>query len=305
MIRVEHLTRRFHDLVAVDDISLDVAPGEIVGFLGPNGAGKTTTIRILTGFLPASSGRAEVAGFDVASDSLKVRERVGYLPENVPLPPDARVDEYLEFRARLKNVPASGRAKARERVLGLCGLIPMRRRIIEQLSRGYRQRVGLADALIADPPVLILDEPTGGLDPGQRQEVLDLVAGLRGERTVLLSSHVLAEVEHSCSLAIIQRGRILAQGTKAELEANAGRRGEVEIRARGQGARLAAALTARGLAPRPQPDGDTCVVRLPEDAAGARLLADLVREGVAVDSFRPLERSLHDLFLELTRATTP
>jgi len=136
LIRVEHLTRRFHDLVAVDDISLDVAPGEIVGFLGPNGAGKTTTIRILTGFLPASSGRAEVAGFDVASDSLKVRERVGYLPENVPLPPDARVDEYLEFRARLKQVPASGRAAARERELGLCGLLPMRRRIIELLSRG-------------------------------------------------------------------------------------------------------------------------------------------------------------------------
>ena len=306
MIRVEHLTRRFHDLVAVDDISLDVAPGEIVGFLGPNGAGKTTTIRILTGFLPATSGRAEVAGFDVASDSLKVRERVGYLPENVPLPPDARVDEYLEFRARLKNVPASGRAAARERVLGQCGLLPMRRRIIEQLSRGYRQRVGLADALIADPPVLILDEPTGGLDPGQRQEVLDLVAGLRGERTVLLSSHVLAEVEHSCSrVAIIQRGRILAQGTKAELEANAGRRGEVEIRAKGQGDRLAAVLAARGLSPRREPDGDTCVVRLPEDAAGARLLADLVREGLAVDSFRPLERSLHDLFLELTRAPTP
>jgi len=306
LIRVEHLTRRFHDLVAVDDISLDVAPGEIVGFLGPNGAGKTTTIRILTGFLPATSGRAEVAGFDVASDSLKVRERVGYLPENVPLPPDARVDEYLEFRARLKNVPASGRAAARERVLGQCGLLPMRRRIIEQLSRGYRQRVGLADALIADPPVLILDEPTGGLDPGQRQEVLDLVAGLRGERTVLLSSHVLAEVEHSCSrVAIIQRGRILAQGTKAELEANAGRRGEVEIRAKGQGDRLAAVLAARGLSPRREPDGDTCVVRLPEDAAGARLLADLVREGLAVDSFRPLERSLHDLFLELTRAPTP
>ncbi|HEX5010466.1 MAG TPA: ABC transporter ATP-binding protein, partial [Planctomycetota bacterium] len=254
MIRVEHLTRRFHDLVAVDDISLDVPPGDIVGFLGPNGAGKTTTIRILTGFLPASSGRAEVAGFDVASDSLKVRERVGYLPENVPLPPDARVEEYLEFRARLKQVPASRRAAARERVLGQCGLLPMRRRIIEQLSRGYRQRVGLADALIADPPVLILDEPTGGLDPGQRQEVLDLVAGLRGERTVLLSSHVLAEVEHSCSrVAIIQRGRIVAQGTKAELEASAGRRGEVEIRAPGQGERLAAVLAARGLQPRPQP----------------------------------------------------
>jgi len=302
LIRVEHLTRRFHALVAVDDVSLAVAPGEIVGFLGPNGAGKTTTIRILTGFLPASSGSAEVAGFDVATESLKVRERIGYLPENVPLPPDARVDEYLEFRARLKNVPPAARAKARDRVLDVCGLQPMRRRIVGQLSRGYRQRVGLADALIADPPVLILDEPTGGLDPGQRQEVLDLVAGLRGERTVLLSSHVLAEVEHSCSrVAIIQRGRILAQGTKAELEASAGRRGEVEIRARGQGERLGAALVARGLQPRAG-EPEAWVVRLPEEGAGARLLAELVREGLAIDSFRPLERSLHDLFLELTRA---
>jgi ABC-2 type transport system ATP-binding protein len=232
-----------------------------------------------------------------------VRERVGYLPENVPLPPDARVDEYLEFRARLKAVPGHARAAARERAMTVCGLVPMRRRIIGQLSRGYRQRVGLADALIADPPVLILDEPTGGLDPGQRQEVLDHVAGLRGERTVLLSSHVLAEVEHSCSrVAIIQRGRIVAQGTKAELEANAGRRGEVEVRARGQGEPLAAALVARGLQPRREGDPDSRIVRLAEDADAARLLADLVREGVGVDSFRPLERSLQDLFLELTRA---
>ncbi|MBM3984793.1 MAG: ABC transporter ATP-binding protein, partial [Planctomycetes bacterium] len=226
MILIEHLTRRFHDLVAVDDISLEVAEGQVLGFLGPNGAGKSTTIRILAGFLPASSGRARVAGFDVAEDSLRVRERIGYLPESVPLPPDARVDEYLEFRARLKGVPAARRPAARERVLQDCGLLPMRRRIIGQLSRGYRQRVGLADALVADPPVLILDEPTGGLDPGQRQEVLDLVAALRGRRTVLLSSHVLAEVEHTCSrVAIIQRGRIVGQGTKAELEAEAGRRG--------------------------------------------------------------------------------
>ena len=306
MIHVEHLTRRFHDLVAVDDVSLDVAAGEIVGFLGPNGAGKSTTIRILTGFLPASSGRAEVAGFDVATDSLRVRERLGYLPENVPLPPDARVDEYLEFRARLKQLPAGGRAAARDRVLAACGLGPMRRRIVGQLSHGYRQRVGLADALLGEPPLLILDEPTAGLDPGQRQEVLDLVAGLRGQRTVLLSSHVLSEIEHACTrVAIIQRGRIVAQGTKAELEAGAGRRGEVEIRARGAGERLAAALAARGLSPRRETDGDACVVRLPEDGAGARLLADLVREGLPVDSFRPLERSLHDIFLELTRSPAP
>lgn len=306
MIQVEHLTRRFHDLVAVDDVSLEVAEGQVLGFLGPNGAGKSTTIRILAGFLPASSGRARVAGFDVAEDGLRVRERIGYLPENVPLPPDARVDEYLEFRARLKGVPAAARPAARARVLQDCGLLPMRRRIIGQLSRGYRQRVGLADALVSDPPVLILDEPTGGLDPGQRQEVLDLVAALRGRRTVLLSSHVLAEVEHTCSrVAIIQRGRIVAQGTKAELEAGAGRRGEVSIRAGGAGARLAAALQARGLAPRPEADPDACTVRLPHEADAAPLLAALVAQGLPVDAFRPLERSLHDIFLDLTRAAAP
>jgi ABC-2 type transport system ATP-binding protein len=306
LILIEQLTRRFHDLVAVDDISLEVAEGQVLGFVGPNGAGKSTTIRILAGFLPASSGRARVAGFDVAEDSLRVRERIGYLPESVPLPPDARVDEYLEFRARLKGVPAARRPAARERVLQDCGLVPMRRRIIGQLSRGYRQRVGLADALVADPPVLILDEPTAGLDPAQRQEVLDLVAALRGRRTVLLSSHVLAEVEHTCSrVAIIQRGRIVGQGTKAELEAEAGRRGEVAIRAGGAGARLVAVLQARGLSPRTEADPDACVVRLPRDADAAPLLAALVAEGVPVDSFRPLERSLHDIFLDLTRAPAP
>ena len=168
MIHVEHLTRRFHELVAVDDLSLEVARGEVLGFLGPNGAGKSTTIRILTGFLPASSGRAEVDGLDVATQSLEIRRRLGYLPENVPLPGDARVSEYLEFRARLKGVPPGSRPAALARVLEQCGLVEMRRRIIGQLSRGFRQRVGLADALVADPPVLILDEPTVGLDPGQR-----------------------------------------------------------------------------------------------------------------------------------------
>jgi len=306
LIRIEHLTRRFHDLVAVDDVSLDVAEGDVLGFLGPNGAGKSTAMRILAGFLPASSGRAQVAGFDVAGDSLRVRQHIGYLPENVPLPPDARVDEYLEFRARLKEVPATRRLAARERVLQDCGLVPMRRRIIGQLSRGYRQRVGLADALISEPPVLILDEPTGGLDPAQRQEVLDLVASFRGRRTVLLSSHVLAEVEHACSrVAIIQRGRIVAQGTKAELEASAGRRGEIAVRARGAGPRLCAALQSRGLAPRAEPDPDAFVVRLERDADAAPLLAALVAAGLPVDAFRPLERTLHDIFLDLTRAPAP
>jgi ABC-2 type transport system ATP-binding protein len=303
LISIEHLTRRFHDVVAVDDVCLEVPRGQILGFLGPNGAGKTTTIRILTGFLPASSGRAAIDGLDVATSSLEVRQRIGYLPESVPLPPDARVDEYLEFRARLKGISAKARPKAYARVLGLCGLESMRRRILGQLSRGYRQRVGLADALIADPPVLILDEPTGGLDPEQRQEVLDLVAQLAGKRTVLLSSHVLTEVEHACTqVAIIKTGRIVAAGTREELEADAGHQGEVEIAAAGAGDELAAWLTEHDLPILRRPTVDSCVVHLPDDSESASLLAALVRAEVAVSSFRPLRRSLHEIFLDLTRS---
>lgn len=300
MIRIEHLTRRFGDLVAVDDVSLEVAEGEVLGFLGPNGAGKTTTIRILTSFLPASSGRAEVAGFDVATHGLDVRRLVGYLPEHVPLPLDARVDEYLEFRARLKGVPARKRKAAREAVLEQCGLVDMRRRILAQLSRGYRQRVGLADALIADPPVLILDEPTGGLDPGQRQEVLDLIGRLRGQRTVMLSTHVLAEIESiSSRLAIIQNGRLIAIGTKQELEQTVGRQGEVEIAADSDPARLEQWLDAAGIEHEPGP-GSVRIVRLGHDRDPAELLREIVSAGVPVSRFDPLNRSLHEIFLDLT-----
>ena len=298
MIRIEHLTRRFHDLVAVDDISFHVPKGEIFGFLGPNGAGKSTTIRILTGFLPATSGRAVVAGLDVAQDSLGVRQQLGYLPEAVALPTDARVDEYLEYRGRLKGVPAKERGRLKERALQNCGLVPMRRRILAQLSRGYRQRVGLADAMLADPPLLILDEPTGGLDPAQRQEVLDLIAGLRGERTVLLSSHVLTEVENVCSrVAIIKRGRIVGEGTRDELEASAGRQGEVLVAAPGAGEKLTAWLQERSLEHHSR--GDECVVQL-GDGNPAELLRSLVSADLPVTRFEPRTRTLQQIFLDLT-----
>jgi len=301
LIHTEGLTRRFHDLVAVDAIDLHVEPGEVFGFLGPNGAGKSTTIRILTGFLPATSGRALVAGHDVARESLAVRRRIGYLPESVALPIDARVEEYLDYRARLKAVPARDRARLMQHALEVCGLVPMRRRILSQLSRGYRQRVGLADALLADPPLLILDEPTGGLDPAQRQEVLDLIAALKGKRTVLFSSHVLTEVEHVCSrVAIIQRGRIVASGTRDELERSAGHPGEVAIEAAGAGERLAQSLSRRGIAhDRLPPDG--CVAHLGAQGDPVGLLAALVGEGLPIGRFEPRTRSLQQIFLELTR----
>lgn len=302
MIRVSGLTRRYHDLVAVDDVSFDVEEGEVFGFLGPNGAGKSTTIKILTGFLPATSGRAEVGGYDVARDSLAVRKQLGYLAENAPVPADARVDEYLEFRARLKGLPARSRESAKAKVLGQCGLEPMRRRILGQLSRGYRQRVGLADALLGDPPVLVLDEPTGGLDPAQRQDVLDMVSAMKGHKTVVLSSHVLAEVDGVCSrVGIIKNGKLMAVGTRAELEETVGRRGEVRVAVRGDNEALITRLRDDGLQA-VRPDGEQAAVAQLGDRDPAALLAELVGAGLPVVSFEPLTRSLQQIFLDVTRS---
>jgi len=244
LISVQKLTKRFGEVVAVDDISFDVADGEVMGFLGPNGAGKSTTIRILTGYLPATSGTVQVAGLDVLDRSLEVRARLGYLPENVPLYVEMRVEEYLHFRARLKGVAARAVKEAVGRAMAQCGLAHMRTRIVGQLSKGYRQRVGLADALVARPRLLILDEPTGGLDPHQRREVLDLIRGLAREHTVLLSSHVLAEIESIATrVMIIQKGRLLADGRPAELAARLQGAPRVRVEARGRRDAVLHALT--------------------------------------------------------------
>jgi len=233
MIRVEHLTKVFPGTVAVNDVSFEVAAGEIVGFLGPNGAGKTTTMRIICGYLAPTAGRVEVAGRDVVRDSREARRNIGYLPENCPLYPEMRVDDYLHFRGRLKGL--SGR-RLRERVAEvkeLCGLSGRGRRIIGNLSKGYRQRVGLADALIADPPLLVLDEPTIGLDPNQVREVRSLIRGLAEQHTVLLSTHILTEVEMTCRrVVIINRGRIVAADeTRALIEKVSSPRVLLEARA--------------------------------------------------------------------------
>lgn len=221
MIEVENLTKWYGRTLAVDNISFKVEAGSVVAFLGPNAAGKTTTLRILTCFLPATSGSARVDGFDVFSQSVEVRSRVGYMPENVPLYPEMRVREYLNFRAALRGIPPGERASAVGRVAEQCWLSKpedVLRRPIDQLSRGYRQRVGLADCLLHDPPVLVLDEPTIGLDPGQVREMRNFIRGLGEEHTIILSSHILAEVEQVCRrLIIISGGRIVAEGTPAEL----------------------------------------------------------------------------------------
>jgi gliding motility-associated transport system ATP-binding protein len=213
MIEVENLTKRYGAVTAIRDVTFNVAPGEIVGFLGPNGAGKSTTMRILSCFMPATSGSARVAGYDVFRESMHVRQRIGYLPENVPLYTDMRVAPYLDFVAEVKGVPRSQRRARVAEVMERCQVTEFQNRLIGKLSKGYRQRVGIAQAIVSDPHVLILDEPTIGLDPRQITQIRDLIKSLAGEHTVILSTHILPEVSMVCSgVIIINKGSIVAQG---------------------------------------------------------------------------------------------
>jgi len=307
MIRVEHLTKRFAGCVAVDDVSFEVERGEIVGLLGPNGAGKTTTMRVLTGYQPATSGLVTVAGFDVFSESMEVRKRIGYMPENVPLYPEMRVDEYLRFRAQLKHVP---RGNVRERVNDvkeLCGLEDMGRRIIGQLSKGYRQRVGLAESLVHDPELLILDEPTIGLDPNQIRQVRELVKSLASRHTILLSTHILPEVEMTCRrVLILNRGRIVASDEVGRLRSLLKGGAEVVAEIRGPREEVARELNAvadvDGVSGRAQ-EGDwsrfavTC-------AQGADIREEIFRvvtqKGWSVRELHMESKTLEDIFVSLT-----
>lgn len=242
MIKVEQLTKCYGPVTAVDSIDFQVSKGEIVGFLGPNGAGKSTTMKMLAGFLPPTSGRAEVAGRDVFRESLRAREHVGYLPENVPLYPDMRVNEYLRYRAALKGVPGRRMKERVGDVLELCGLREVETKIIGRLSKGYRQRVGLADAMVHEPDLLILDEPTIGLDPNQIRLVRDLIRNLKRHHTILLSTHILPEVEMLCSrVIIINKGRIEALDSPQNLRARLGGAGHILMDARVSEPRAAAA----------------------------------------------------------------
>jgi ABC-2 type transport system ATP-binding protein len=218
MIHVENLTKYYGSFLAVDRASFDVPEGEVVGLLGPNGAGKTTLIRMLTCYMPATSGRATVAGHDIFTGGLQVRRQLGYMPENVPLYEDMRVGEYLDFRARLKGLDRAARRRDLDRVLDRCQLTPRRRQLIGTLSKGFRQRVGLAEAMLGDPKVLVLDEPTIGLDPSQILEARKLIQDLGKRHTVLLSSHILHEVEQVCSrIIMIVGGQVVANGRLDEI----------------------------------------------------------------------------------------
>jgi ABC-2 type transport system ATP-binding protein len=218
MIEVRNLRKTFGPTVAVDNVSFDVSKGEVLGFLGPNGAGKTTTMRVLTCYIPPDSGTAVVAGYDTATQSIEVRRKIGYLPESAPLYLDMDVTEYLTFVAEVRGLPPGDRTRRIGQMIELCNLGAVRRRPVGELSKGFRQRVGLAQTLIHDPEVLVLDEPTTGLDPNQIVQIRELIKHIGREKTVILSTHILQEVEATCSrVQIINDGRIVAQGTTAEL----------------------------------------------------------------------------------------
>src|SRR5215831_853253 len=270
MIQVEHLTKRYGPVTAVSDVSFSVDKGKIVGFLGPNGAGKSTTMRILACFMAATGGRATVAGFDVFSQSLEVRRRIGYLPENAPLYADLPVADYLDFVAEIKGVPRRARRGRVAEVMDRCFIRDMQHRLIGKLSKGYRQRVGLAQALLGDPEVLILDEPTIGLDPRQIAEIRALIRSLAGEHTVILSTHILPEVSMVCDgVVIINRGRIVAQGTQSELVEQFFPAARIEVEIGGPSEAVAAALRAvpgvTGVEPMPNRDGAAFLVESPRD----------------------------------------
>ena len=308
MIEVVNLTKRFARHEAVRGISFSVAQGEIVGFLGPNGAGKTTTLRMLTGYLPPTSGSATIAGFDIFRDSLEARRRIGYMPENVPLYDDMRVREYLYFRATLKGLNGRDARRRVAEVIETCGLENVRRKIIRTLSKGYRQRVGLADALVHDPELLILDEPTNGLDPNQIRQIRELIRRLGERRTIMVSTHILHEVEMTCNrVIIIDNGQIKASDTPANLVAGMRAAGRVQVELRTSPEAATAALTAldhvKKVTAEPLDYGWTLFHVWVESGTDARERIHRLasQNGWPVRSLFRHEAKLEDVFVELTR----
>ena len=312
MIEVSELTKDYGTVIAVQGVSFSVGKGEIVGFLGPNGAGKSTTLRILSGFLGATSGRVRIAGHDIVDAPLAARRALGYMPESAPLYPEMRVSEYLLFRARLKEVPRAKRIAAIGSAMERAGVRHMASTVIQHLSKGYRQRVALADALVANPPLLILDEPTAGLDPNQIREVRSLVKELGSERTVLLSTHILSEVEATCERAIvIDRGKVVAEGTIEQLRARQ-KASTVSVRVRDPNAKAEAAVggipgvsVISASADEHAPERRTLQLaldtELDSEAVIEQIAAGLIHNGLGVHAIVPQQATLEQVFSELTR----
>jgi ABC-2 type transport system ATP-binding protein len=313
MIEVEHLTKNYGPVSAISDVSFSVEKGEILGFLGPNGAGKTTTMRILTSFIPATGGSARVAGYDVFTESLEVRKRIGYLPERVPLYSDMTADAYLDFVAKLKGVPARSRRGRIEEVKEGCGIEEISDRFIGKLSRGYKQRVGIAQALINDPEVLILDEPTVGLDPKQIIEIRNLIKGLAGKKTIILSTHILPEVSMICdSVAIINQGRIAAKDSISHLREEPQMRIHLTLEDAPKDSLehivsvlssipgVASAEASAQEAGDPDSDDRFEVVSEPGADPRAEVSAAIVQNGWKLVELRPERYSLEDVFIKAT-----
>jgi ABC-2 type transport system ATP-binding protein len=308
LIEVQDLTKAYGAVTAVDHISFTVNKGEILGFLGPNGAGKTTTMRILTGFMPASSGTARVAGFDVTTDSLDVRRHIGYLPEAPPVYPDMSVESYLDFVARIKNVPSDKRAGRITTTLEKTSLVDKRHELIKRLSRGYKQRVGIAQALVHDPDVIILDEPTVGLDPKQIIEVRNLIKGLAGSHTIILSTHILPEVSMTCDrVVIINKGKVAAVDTPQNLtsQLKGGQKIRVEVQAPDKPLQdMLEKIPGVNCAQVEAAHSGGIVVATVEVAAGkdvrSQIAASIVGKGWPLFELRGMSLSLEDIFLELT-----
>ncbi|MDA0711806.1 MAG: ATP-binding cassette domain-containing protein [bacterium] len=306
MIEVDHLTKKYGAFTAVDDISFEVGKGEIVGFLGPNGAGKTTTMRVLTCYLPASEGTARIAGYDIFNEPLEVKRHLGYLPESPPLYRDMYVSSYLDFVANIKGVPKAKKNDRIVEVMDQCGLSDRAGQLIGQLSKGYRQRVGLAQAIIHNPDVIIMDEPTSGLDPNQIVEVRNLIRELARERTVILSTHILPEVEMTCDrVIIINRGKIEAMDTPENLTKSL--RGTVRFSIRVSGE---VSEAVKGLGDLPdiieikrlkKEDNDLILVDCPTDRDWGPILSARVAElGMGLMEMRREDLSLEEIFHALT-----
>ncbi len=303
MILADALSRRYGDRLAIRDVSFKARPGEILGFLGPNGAGKTTTMRILTGFLAPTSGRAAVADFDVVQQPLEAKRRLGYLPETLPLYDDLTAREYLGFVARLKGVEGRKIGDAIDRAMTLCGITDVADRLVRNLSRGYRQRVGLAQAIVHDPPVLILDEPTSAMDPRQIVEIRNVIKGLRGSHTIILSTHILPEATAVCDrVIVINEGRVVAVDTYEQLAARLRRSEKTLVRVARPDGRLTGRLAALRGAVHVTPGEGTGEVVV-EAGLGADLREEIARTvveaGAGLLELRPLAMSLEDVFLRL------
>jgi gliding motility-associated transport system ATP-binding protein len=312
VIAVEQLTKRYGSVLAVDNVSFSVNKGEILGFLGPNGAGKTTTMRVLTGYMPATDGRAIVAGYDVFDKPLEAKRRTGYLPETPPLYPDMTVRDYLTFVAKIKGVAPRDRKASVERVLERTWVGDMASRSCGKLSKGYRQRVGLAQALIHNPEVLILDEPTAGLDPKQIIETRRLIKELAGDHTIVLSTHILPEVSQTCQrVVIINKGKVVAVDTPANLTRRLGGAETMFVQVDGDGAAAALSVLERvpGVARVSALDSEPGTAFEVESESGRDVRRELARAvvggGWGLLELRPTRMSLEEIFLSLTTEERP